>query len=75
MPFLRPILAVLAACAFVATASAQMPPSPGGGRPTGAGGPGGRSIADLEGCPDIGTTHLTEAIGYRQLDRGQGIGA
>ena len=34
-----------------------------------------RSIADLEGCPDIGTTHLTEAIGYRQLDRGQGIGA
>ena len=46
MPFLRPILAVLAACAFVATASAQMPPSPGGGRPTGAGGPGGRSIAD-----------------------------
>lgn len=28
-----------------------------------------RTIADLEGCADIGTTHLTEAIGYRQLDR------
>jgi magnesium chelatase family protein len=28
-----------------------------------------RTIADLEACDDIGTTHLTEAIGYRQLDR------
>lgn len=28
-----------------------------------------RTIADLEGCADIGTAHLTEAIGYRQLDR------
>jgi magnesium chelatase family protein len=28
-----------------------------------------RTIADLEGSDDIGTTHLTEAIGYRQLDR------
>jgi magnesium chelatase family protein len=28
-----------------------------------------RTIADLEGCADIGTPHLTEAIGYRQLDR------
>jgi len=28
-----------------------------------------RTIADLEGSADIGTTHLTEAIGYRQLDR------
>ena len=28
-----------------------------------------RTIADLEGSADIGTAHLTEAIGYRQLDR------
>ena len=28
-----------------------------------------RTIADLEGSADIGTVHLTEAIGYRQLDR------
>jgi len=28
-----------------------------------------RTIADLEGCAGIGTAHLTEAIGYRQLDR------
>ena len=28
-----------------------------------------RTIADLEGSHDIGTAHLTEAIGYRQLDR------
>jgi len=28
-----------------------------------------RTIADLEGCADIGTAHLTEAIGYRQFDR------
>ncbi|MFT3807764.1 YifB family Mg chelatase-like AAA ATPase [Arenimonas sp.] len=34
-----------------------------------------RSIADLEGHPNIGTSQLTEAIGYRQLDRGQGLGA
>ena len=29
-----------------------------------------RTIADLEGCERIATTHLREAIGYRQLDRG-----
>jgi len=28
-----------------------------------------RTIADLEGDASIGTSHLTEAIGYRQLDR------
>jgi magnesium chelatase family protein len=28
-----------------------------------------RSIADLEGCDDIRTGHLTEAISYRRLDR------
>lgn len=28
-----------------------------------------RSIADLGGDADIGTAHLTEAIGYRRLDR------
>ncbi len=28
-----------------------------------------RTIADIEGAPDIGTTHLTEALGYRQLER------
>jgi magnesium chelatase family protein len=28
-----------------------------------------RSIADLEGSADIASAHLTEAIGYRQLDR------
>ena len=29
-----------------------------------------RTIADLDGRADIGTAHLTEAIGYRRLDRG-----
>ena len=28
-----------------------------------------RTIADLEGAPDIGLAHLSEAIGYRSLDR------
>jgi magnesium chelatase family protein len=28
-----------------------------------------RTIADLDDSAAIGTTHLTEAIGYRQLDR------
>lgn len=28
-----------------------------------------RTIADVEGCQDIGTAHLTEALGYRGLDR------
>jgi magnesium chelatase family protein len=28
-----------------------------------------RTIADLEGSADIASAHLTEAIGYRQLDR------
>ncbi|KAB7769156.1 YifB family Mg chelatase-like AAA ATPase [Xanthomonas maliensis] len=32
-----------------------------------------RTIADLEGCADIATRHLTEAIGYRNLDRAAGI--
>ena len=30
-----------------------------------------RTIADLAGSMDITTAHLTEAIGYRRLDRGQ----
>jgi magnesium chelatase family protein len=29
-----------------------------------------RTIADLEGAPEIGLAHLSEAIGYRSLDRG-----
>jgi magnesium chelatase family protein len=29
-----------------------------------------RTIADLEGARDIGLAHLSEAIGYRSLDRG-----
>jgi magnesium chelatase family protein len=31
-----------------------------------------RTIADLAGSDDIATTHLTEAIGYRRIDRGVG---
>lgn len=30
-----------------------------------------RTIADLDGSTDIGSGHLTEAIGYRQLDRNE----
>jgi magnesium chelatase family protein len=29
-----------------------------------------RTIADLAGSQDIATAHLTEAIGYRRLERG-----
>ncbi len=29
-----------------------------------------RTVADLAGCDSIETTHLAEAIGYRQVDRG-----
>jgi magnesium chelatase family protein len=28
-----------------------------------------RTIADLEGCDAIGSTHVSEAVGYRSLDR------
>src|SRR5882724_4007064 len=28
-----------------------------------------RTIADLEGCASIGPTHVSEAVGYRSLDR------
>jgi magnesium chelatase family protein len=28
-----------------------------------------RTIADLEGVRDIGSTHVAEAVGYRSLDR------
>ena len=28
-----------------------------------------RTIADLEGCDTIGPTHVSEAVGYRSLDR------
>ena len=31
-----------------------------------------RTIADLAGKADIETPHLTEALGYRRVDRGQG---
>jgi magnesium chelatase family protein len=29
-----------------------------------------RTIADLDGAGQIGLAHLSEAIGYRSLDRG-----
>jgi magnesium chelatase family protein len=29
-----------------------------------------RTIADLEGAPDVGANHISEAIQYRNLDRG-----
>ena len=28
-----------------------------------------RTIADLEGAPDVTATHLAEAVQYRRLDR------
>jgi magnesium chelatase family protein len=28
-----------------------------------------RTIADLEGCKDVRSTHMSEAVGYRSLDR------
>jgi len=28
-----------------------------------------RTIADLQGCDQIGSTHVSEAVGYRSLDR------
>lgn len=28
-----------------------------------------RTIADLEGCETINSTHVSEAVGYRSLDR------
>ena len=30
----------------------------------------GRTIADLDGKPDVGVDHISEAIQYRNLDRG-----
>jgi len=33
-----------------------------------------RTIADIDGGPDIRTNHISEAIQYRTLDRGRGIG-
>ncbi len=32
-----------------------------------------RTIADLEGCDAVGIPHLSEAIGYRRLDRSRGV--
>lgn len=29
-----------------------------------------RTIADIEGCEEVNTMHISEAIGYRNLDRG-----
>jgi magnesium chelatase family protein len=34
-----------------------------------------RTIADLDAASDIGTQHLSEAIGYRRLERGVGVAA
>ena len=34
-----------------------------------------RTIADLADCAQITTAHLTEAIGYRRLDRGAPVTA
>jgi len=28
-----------------------------------------RTIADMEGCPDIAPQHIAEAVQYRRLDR------
>jgi hypothetical protein len=63
----RSVLACLAALLFAATASAQSPGPSGGGRPTGAAGPGGRSISSgaRDGESRLANANFFELVALR----------
>ncbi len=63
----RSVLACLAALLFAANASAQSPGPSGGGRPTGAAGPGGRSISSgaRDGESRLANANFFELVALR----------